>query len=109
MDRREPRRPGELPEHARRGAEPPDRARGQGAPLDDGLDRPGVLGGRGRPDRRRGRRLPPAGPPRARRLPPAGAPGPRARARRTGSATASTAATTAATPGLAPAAPATAA
>src|SRR4029079_3209462 len=43
VDRRDQRRPGELPAHARRAAEPPDRARGQGAALDDGLDRPGVL------------------------------------------------------------------
>ena len=31
VDRREPRRPGELPAHARGGQEPPGRARGQGA------------------------------------------------------------------------------
>ncbi len=37
------RRPGELPAHARGGPGPPDRARGQGAALDDGLDRHGVL------------------------------------------------------------------
>src|SRR3954452_19505471 len=43
MDRREPRRPGELPAHALRGAEPPDRARGPRAALDDGLDRYRVL------------------------------------------------------------------
>ncbi len=43
VDRREQRRAGELPAHARRAAEPPDRARGQGAALDDGLDRPGLL------------------------------------------------------------------
>ena len=35
--------PGELPAHAPGAAEPPDRARGQGAALDDGLDRPGLL------------------------------------------------------------------
>ena len=43
VDRREPRRPGELQPHARGAEEPPDRARGQGAALDDGLDRHGVL------------------------------------------------------------------
>ena len=35
VDRREPRRPGELPAHARGGPGPPDRDRGQGAALDD--------------------------------------------------------------------------
>ncbi len=39
VDRREPRRPGELPAHARGADEPPDRTRGQGAALDDVLDR----------------------------------------------------------------------
>ena len=48
VDRGEPRRPGELPAHARGGPEPPDRARGQGAALDDGLDRHRVPGGLGR-------------------------------------------------------------
>ena len=43
VDRREPRRPGELQPHARGAEGPPDRARGQGAALDDGLDRHGVL------------------------------------------------------------------
>ena len=43
VDRREPRRPGELQAHARGAEGPPDRARGQGAALDDGLDRHGVL------------------------------------------------------------------
>ena len=44
VDRGEPRRPGELPAPARRGPGPPDRARGQAAALDDGLDRHGVRG-----------------------------------------------------------------
>ena len=43
VDRREPRRAGELPAHARGGGRPPGRARGQGAALDDGLDRDRVL------------------------------------------------------------------
>ena len=43
VDRREPRRPGELPAHARGGQGPPDRARGQGAALAYGLDRDRVL------------------------------------------------------------------
>ena len=43
VDRREQGGPGELQAHARGAEGPPDRARGQGAPLDDGLDRHGVL------------------------------------------------------------------
>ena len=43
VDRREPRRAGELQAHARGAGRPPDRARGQGAALDDGLDRDRVL------------------------------------------------------------------
>jgi hypothetical protein len=43
VDRREPRRAGELPPHARRAGRPSDRARGQAAALADGLDRDGVL------------------------------------------------------------------
>ena len=39
VDRREPRRAGELPAHARRAAGPPGRAGRQGAALDDALDR----------------------------------------------------------------------
>ena len=39
VDRREPRRSGELPAHAPGADGPPDRARGQGAALDDVLDR----------------------------------------------------------------------
>ena len=52
VDRREPRRPGELQAHARGAGRPPGRARGQGAALDDGLDRHRVLiqGGRAKPD-----------------------------------------------------------
>ena len=45
VDRGEPRRPGELPAHARGGDGPPDRDRGQGAALDDVLDRHGVRRG----------------------------------------------------------------
>ena len=60
VDRREQGRPGELPAHARGAEGPPDRARGQGAALDDGLDRPGVLS-RQRPvdDEQRSGFLPP--------------------------------------------------
>ena len=47
VDRGEPRGPGELPAHAGRGGRPPGRARGQGAALDDGLDRDRLLGGHG--------------------------------------------------------------
>ena len=43
VDRGERGGPGELPAHAPGAAEQPDRARGQGAALDDGLDRPGLL------------------------------------------------------------------
>ena len=43
VDRREPRRPGELQAHARGAGRPPGRARGQGAALDDGLDRDRLL------------------------------------------------------------------
>ena len=43
VDRGEPRGPGELPAHAQGGGRPPGRARGQGAALDDGLDRDRLL------------------------------------------------------------------
>ena len=39
VDRREPRRPGELQAHARGAGRPPGRGRGQGAARPDGLDR----------------------------------------------------------------------
>ena len=44
VDRREPRRAGELPAHARRAGRPPDRARGRELRSHDGLDQAGVLG-----------------------------------------------------------------
>src|SRR4051812_39671015 len=50
MDRREPRRPGELPADALRAGRHAGRVRGQGAALPHGLDQDGLLGPGEEPD-----------------------------------------------------------